>query len=228
MEFTPQYIWSHMGLPVRTIMFVILIMAIGSVFVAIERSWALHTARKQSRLLAEELGPLMAKADTGAALALAQETRFKRSYLGHMLIAGLKEFNMRPDKYGIAAVERSLERVSISEGADLNKGMAILATTGSTAPFVGLVGTIFGIINAFAGMAEAGSGGISAVAGGIAEALVATAIGIAVALLGVWLYNFFNNVIENIVNDMTMSTQELLDWCHKQILPPLEADTAAK
>ena len=217
-----------MGLPVRIVMFTILIMAIGSIFVAIERSWSLYTARKQSRLLAAEIGPMMAKADTKSALQAANETRFKRSYLAHMVTAGLTEFNARPDMYGIAAVERALERVSIAEVSDLNKGMNILATTGSTSPFVGLVGTIFGIINAFAGMAEAGSGGISAVAGGIAEALVATAIGIAVALLGVWLFNFFTAIIDNIINDMTMSTQELVDWCHKQLLPPMEDKTAAK
>lgn len=228
MEFTPQYIWTHMGLPVRIIMFLILIMAIGCIFVAIERSWALYTARKQSRQLAAEIGPMMAKADTASALKTANEKRFKRSYLAHMLTAGLTEFNARPDKHGIAAVERALERVSISETSELRKGMNILATTGSTAPFVGLVGTIFGIINAFAGMAEAGSGGISAVAGGIAEALVATAIGIAVALLGVWLFNLFTAIIDGIINDMIMSTQELVDWCYKQLLPPLEGETAAK
>jgi biopolymer transport protein ExbB/TolQ len=217
-----------MGLPVRIIMFMMLIMAIACIFVAIERSWALYTARKQSRMLAAEIGPMMAKADTENALKVVNEKRFKRSYLGHMLTAGLTEFNARPDQYGIAAVERALEKVSISEGADLRKGMNILATTGSTAPFVGLVGTIFGIINAFAGMAEAGSGGISAVAGGIAEALVATAIGIAVAIIGVWLFNFFTAIIDTIVNDMTMSTQELVDWCHKQLLPPMEGESAAK
>lgn len=207
-------------------MLLIALMAFGCLFVAIERAWALYTARQQSRGLAQIIGPLLANNDADKALAAAQEARFKRSYLGHMVIATLVEFNARPDKYGIEAAERSLDRVSISEGADLRRGMNILATTGSTAPFVGLVGTIFGIINAFAGMAEAGSGGISAVAGGIAEALVATAIGIAVALLGVWLFNFFTAWIDNIVNDMTMSTQELLDWCHKQIIPPVESNAA--
>lgn len=226
MEFTPQYIWSHMGLPVRIIMLLIVLMALGCVFVAIERTWALRQARTQSRTLAELIGPLLAAGNPVGALKAAQELRFKRSYLGHMVIAALTEFTARADHYGIAAAERALERVSIAEGADLRRGMNILATTGSTAPFVGLVGTIFGIINAFAGMAEAGSGGISAVAGGIAEALVATAVGIAVALLGVWLFNFFTAVIEGITNDMVMSTQELLDWCHKQILPPAEVDAA--
>jgi biopolymer transport protein ExbB/TolQ len=226
MEFTVEYIWSHMGLPVRIIMFIMAAMLVGCVFVMIERAWALRTARQQSRGLAQIIGPLLAENKADEALAAAQEPRFKRSYLGHMVIAVLVEFNTRPDKYGIEAAERSLERISIAEGQDLRRGMNILATTGLMLLFVGLVGTIFGIINAFAGMAEAGSGGISAVAGGIAEALVATAIGIAVAIAGVWLFNFFIAWIENIVNDMTMSTQELLDWCHKQVNPPVEAKAA--
>ena len=211
-----------MGLPVRIIMFMMLIMAIACIFVAIERSWALYTARKQSRMLAAEIGPMMAKADTENALKVVNEKRFKRSYLGHMLTAGLTEFNARPDQYGIAAVERALEKVSISEGADLRKGMNILATTGSTAPFVGLVGTIFGIINAFQMMGEAGGGDLGAISSGIAEALITTAIGITVAILGVWLFNYFNGKIDEITNDISNSVLELLDWCEKQILPPFE------
>jgi len=123
-------------------------------------------------------------------------------------------------------VERAIERTSITEGADLRKGLNILATTGASAPFVGLVGTIFGIINAFEGMAESGSGGLGAVSAGIAEALVTTAIGISVAIMGVWMFNYFNARIEAITNDISVSAQELLDWCEKQILPP--AEEAAK
>ena len=66
--------------------------------------------------------------------------------------------------------------------AEFRRGLSGLATIGSTAPFVGLFGTVFGIINAFVGMGESASAGISAVAGGIAEALVTTAVGLAVAV----------------------------------------------
>jgi biopolymer transport protein ExbB/TolQ len=97
----------------------------------------------------------------------------------------------------------------------------MLATTGSTAPFVGLVGTIFGIINAFQMMGEAGGGDLAAISSGIAEALITTAIGISVAILGVWLFNYFTAKIDEITNDMQVSVQELLDWCEKQILPPM-------
>ena len=99
--------------------------------------------------------------------------------------------------------------------------MNILATTGSTAPFVGLVGTIFGIINAFQMMGEAGGGDLGAISAGIAEALITTALGIAVAIIGVWLFNYFNGKIDEITDDMSVSVQEFLDWCEKQVLPPV-------
>ena len=101
--------------------------------------------------------------------------------------------------------------------------MNMLATTGATAPFVGLVGTIFGIINAFQMMGEAGGGDLGAISSGIAEALITTAIGISVAILGVWLFNYFNGKIDEITNDMAVSVQEFLDWCEKQVIPPIDS-----
>ena len=104
--------------------------------------------------------------------------------------------------------------------------MNILATVGSTAPFVGLVGTIFGIINAFQAMAESGSGGLASVSAGIAEALVATAIGIAVAILGVWLYNYFTARVDAIINDITVAIEEFMDWGEKTLLRMTEGEDA--
>jgi biopolymer transport protein ExbB/biopolymer transport protein TolQ len=81
---------------------------------------------------------------------------------------------------------------------------------------VGLFGTTFGIINAFVGMREAESAGISAVAGGIAEALVTTALGLAVAVPAVWLFNYFTSKVENFVVEMDNSSAELIDFFVKQ------------
>ena len=85
------------------------------------------------------------------------------------------------------------------------------------------VGTIFGIINAFQSMGEAGGGDLAAISSGIAEALITTAIGISVAILGVWLFNYFTAKIDGITDDMQVSVQEFIDWCQKQILPDFEA-----
>ena len=163
----------------------------------------------------------MGSSDPKGALEICNQEAYAISYLGHMLSAGLTEFAGRSDKYGIEAAERALDRVSITEAQSLKKGMNILATTGSTAPFVGLVGTIFGIINAFQMMGEAGGGDLGAISAGIAEALITTALGIAVAIIGVWLFNYFNGKIDEITDDMSVSVQELLDWCEKQVIPPV-------
>lgn len=222
MHFTPQELWAATGTPVRIVLATMMLMAIWCLYVAIERTLALRKARKQSRELAEAVAGPLGSADAKGALEICQKDDFSMAYLGHMLVAGLTEFAGRPDKYGIEAAERALDRVSVTETQSLRKGMNMLATTGATAPFVGLVGTIFGIINAFQMMGEAGGGDLGAISSGIAEALITTAIGISVAILGVWLFNYFNGKIDEITNDMAVSVQEFLDWCEKQVIPPFE------
>ena len=219
MHFTPQELWAATGTPVRVVLIVLMAMAIWCFYIAIERAIALAKARKQSRLLAEEVAAPLQAANAAEALAVCQKDIYAEAYLGHMLTSGLTEFAARQDKYGIEAAERALEMVSVTESQSLRKGMDMLATTGATAPFVGLVGTIFGIINAFQMMGEAGGGDLAAISSGIAEALITTAIGITVAIIGVWLFNYFNGKIDEITNDMSVSVQELLDWCEKQVIP---------
>jgi biopolymer transport protein ExbB/TolQ len=221
MHFTPQELWAATGTPVRLVLVILMLMAVWCLYVAIERTLMLGKARKQSRALAEAVAGPLSNSDAKAALEVCGQESYAASYLGHMLSAGLTEFTGRSDKYGIEAAERALDRVSITEAQSLKKGMNILATTGSTAPFVGLVGTIFGIINAFQMMGEAGGGDLGAISSGIAEALITTALGIAVAIIGVWLFNYFNGKIDEITDDMSVSVQELLDWCEKQVLPPV-------
>jgi biopolymer transport protein ExbB/TolQ len=223
MHFTPQELWAATGTPVRIVLALMMIMAVWCVYVAIERTMALAKARKQSRELAEALSGPMSSGDGAAALKICEQEAYQASYLGRLLKAGLTEFNARPDEHGIDSASRGIERVSINEGAALRKGLNMLATTGATAPFVGLVGTIFGIINAFQSMGEAGGGDLAAISSGIAEALITTAIGISVAILGVWLFNYFTAKIDGITDDMQVSVQEFIDWCQKQILPDFEA-----
>lgn len=223
MELSPQALWASTGTPVRIIIAIMVLMLVLCIYVAVERTIAFMRARKQSRLLAEAISGPLQSGDTAGALEVVRRDAFQHAYLGHMLLAGLTEFAARPDRHGIEAAGRALEKVSITEGASLRKGLNILATTGATAPFVGLVGTIFGIINAFASMAATGGGGLGAVSAGIAEALVTTAIGIMVAIVGVWMFNFFNGWIESIVNDMSVSTQEFVDWAEKQLWEPTES-----
>ena len=98
----------------------------------------------------------------------------------------------------------------------LKKGVSTLATIGSTAPFVGLLGTVVGVINAFVGIASTGSGGIGAVSAGIAEALIETALGLFVAIPAVWFYNFLTSRIEYFNVEMDNSSSELVDYFIKK------------
>jgi biopolymer transport protein ExbB len=117
----------------------------------------------------------------------------------------------------INSVERAVERNMLMEITSLKRGLGVLATVGSTAPFVGLLGTTMGIVNAFTGMAQTGSGGLSAIGAGIAEALITTAFGLLVAIPAVWAYNYFQIKIDNLTAEMTYVSKEFIDYLIKGV-----------
>ena len=225
-HFTVQAMWEASSGPVRSVLLLLLLMLFVCIGVAIERLITLKTSKSQSDALAIVISDAMQNDNIQEALKLSKSDKFVKSHLSRLLTSGLHEFSARPDSYGIESVERALEKNAVGEGQALNKGLNILATTGATAPFVGLVGTIFGIINAFSMIGTAGGGDLMTLAPAIGEALITTAFGIMVALVGVWLFNYFTGVIERINNDMAMNGQELIDWCHKRIAPPFNEDAA--
>jgi biopolymer transport protein ExbB/biopolymer transport protein TolQ len=90
--------------------------------------------------------------------------------------------------------------------------MGLIATTGPTAPFVGLLGTTMGVVNAFTAMAAAGSGGLAAISAGIAEALITTALGLLVAIPAVWLYNYFSARIELVSMEIDYGSKEFMNF----------------
>ena len=100
--------------------------------------------------------------------------------------------------------------------AKLKRGLSVLATIGSTAPFVGLLGTVIGILNAFQQIATQKTSGIGAVAGGISEALVTTAFGLLVAIPAVMAFNYFTGRVESFDVEMDNSSSELIDYFIKQ------------
>jgi biopolymer transport protein ExbB/biopolymer transport protein TolQ len=112
----------------------------------------------------------------------------------------------------ITSIQRTIELNALEQLANLRRGLGVLATIGSTAPFVGLLGTTMGVVNAFTGMATAGSGGLSAISAGIAEALITTAFGLMVAIPAVWLYNYFVNRIEYVGMEIQYAAKEFTDF----------------
>jgi len=115
------------------------------------------------------------------------------------------------DLGGIDNIARALRRATTSEITRLEKYLTFLATTGSTAPFIGLFGTVWGIMNAFRGIGETGSASLAVVAPGIAEALIATAIGLVAAIPAVMGYNHFQQKIKVVIAEMDSFSTEFLN-----------------
>jgi biopolymer transport protein ExbB/TolQ len=120
-----------------------------------------------------------------------------------------------------------MERTKDRELANLKRGLPVLATVSSSAPFVGLFGTVGGIITAFQKLADPakGGGGIGTVSAGIAEALVTTAVGLGVAILAVWFYNFFTARVDDLTVDVDEAASELVDAILKDVRLDPRAET---
>jgi biopolymer transport protein ExbB/biopolymer transport protein TolQ len=123
-----------------------------------------------------------------------------------------------PTEETIESSGRALERAEAIVHAKLKRGLAVLATIGATAPFVGLLGTVIGILHAFQQIATQKTSGIGAVAGGISEALVTTAFGLFVAIPAVMAFNYFTGRVEAFDVEMDNSSSELVDYFIKQNL----------
>lgn len=212
MEFTLKDIWAHMGLFARGIVGVMFLMSLASLYVAGERILLFMRSRDQSRAFAEKMGKLLSKGDLAAAAGAKMGAEI--GHLGRVIMAGLSAYKAnrlaKPDLI-FESVARALERQGARESATMKKGLSVLATVGSTAPFVGLLGTVMGIINAFQSMAASGSGGLGTVSAGIAEALATTAFGLLVAIPAVMLYNYLQGVVDGRAVDISESSNEFLD-----------------
>jgi biopolymer transport protein ExbB/TolQ len=212
---------SGIAIAVAVILF---IMSFWSVGVAIERIYTYNQARKQSKLYAPQVAKHLKDGRLKEAIALSASKDYRYSHLAKVVLAGLQEYQFQQETGGstlnredvLDTVRRSIQRATALTASDLKKGVNTLATIGSTAPFVGLLGTVVGVINAFVGIASTGSGGIGAVSAGIAEALIETALGLFVAIPAVWFYNFLTSRIEYFNVEMDNSSSELVDYFIKK------------
>ena len=217
--FDPINMWRMMGWPARIVVVTLFVMSAWSIGVMIDRLMAYSAARKQSRQFAPAVAGALREGKLDEAVKIAD--RFKKSHLAKVVVAGLQEFQahqMSTEIPGeeIEASKRALERAEAIVHAELKRGVSGLATIGSTAPFVGLFGTVVGIINAFKGISTEKSTGLGAVAGGISEALVTTAIGLFVAIPAVRMFNYFTGKIEAFDVEMGNSSSELIDYFLKR------------
>ena len=216
MQFSFTEMFESMGIIAKTVVFVLLIFSVYSFACGIERMIIFSKAKKQSRILLRLISKLWQEGKIEESIKLSSDKKFKNSHLAKVLVAGLSELKFQQDSDAsyieqVESAKRAIERSTIKGVQEFRRGINILATIGSTAPFVGLFGTVFGIINAFQSMSVSGSGGIGSVASGISEALITTGLGIGVAVIAVWFYNSLLNKIDVFSGEMANASSELID-----------------
>lgn len=217
MQFGVNEILAHMGLPAMIIAGFLFVMGLASLTVLAERLITLRLSRRASRAFGAAIAADIRARKIPAVIARAEEAPFKRGHLARVLRSGLTAYQhalSTADIGGLPPAERTrrhLDRYMEEIGADLRRGMSVLSSVGSIAPFVGLLGTVVGIISAFQSIANTGSGGLSAVSAGISEALIETALGLAVAIPAVLAYNYLSGRIAAEELTLNHAAGELLD-----------------
>src|SRR6266436_5978399 len=210
--------WSNMSIIAKAVVGILFLLSAWSLGVMIDRVLMYSAARKQSRVFVQQVAGALREGKLDEAISIAE--RNKKSHIAKVVATGLAEFQSASSQISeaevVEAAKRGLDRSIAIVHADMKRGLSGLATMGSTAPFVGLFGTVVGIINAFKGISTEKSTGLGAVAGGISEALVTTAIGLFVAIPAVWMFNFFTGKIEAFDVEMGNSSSELIDYFLKR------------
>ena len=213
-------LWGHMGWFAKGIVITMALMSVWSLTVTIQKWWSLRKAQKETIKFAPEFSQFLEEDNLTEAIRLAET--YKKSHVAIVLGGALQEVKPLIQDGSVTvsdinSAERAIERNMLLEITNLKRGLAVLATVGATAPFVGLLGTTMGIVNAFSGMAASGSGGLAAIGAGIAEALITTAFGLLVAIPAVWAFNYFTTKIDNLTAEMTYVSKEMIDYLIKGV-----------
>jgi len=213
MEMSLVEIWQSMGFMARFVAVSLVVMGLSALAVSIERLLVLRRFGRESNLFAGKARALIDADEIDALVDLAKA--MPRNPLARLTVVGLTTFEQNRRNTGLNAAEatrRELGRKLEEYSQEARRGMSLLASVGSTAPFIGLFGTVMGIITAFQGIASSGGGGIGAVSAGIAEALIVTAVGLAVAIAAVLIFNYLSGRFDSLDMSMQHSAGELLDY----------------
>ena len=210
------------GMVVKLVLVLLLLLSVISWSIIGAKLWLLSKARHNSIKFIElfwssdNLDTIFGAAEKMKATPLAEV--FKAGYVELIKIKNTSKKDPNPNstvmkiRLGtIKNIERALNRTITSETTSMERYVSFLATTGSTAPFIGLFGTVWGIMNSFINIGAKGATNISVVAPGISEALIATAIGLFAAIPAVVFYNLFVNKIKVITREMENFSSDLLN-----------------
>jgi biopolymer transport protein ExbB/TolQ len=214
-KFSMIEIFKNLDAIALVVVGILLIMSVYSIAIMVERFLTYRAAKQQSREFAPRVAQALKNERIEEAINISDKHR--KSHLAMVVNSGLQEFRAHEQSEEISgdeieASKRALQRAIAIKTAEFRRGLSGLATIGSTAPFVGLFGTVYGILHAFQNMKNAESAGIAAVAGGISEALITTALGLVVAVPAVWLFNYFTGKVDGFVVEMDNSASELIDY----------------
>jgi biopolymer transport protein ExbB/TolQ len=214
MEIHLGELWTSMGWPIRCVVILLTLQAVACIAVVIDRLITLNQAKTRARAFAAQVEQPMNRGEYEQVLALMAAA--KPNPLTSYLESALRTFVARighGDSATRAAelANRELARRAEVVSHELQRGMNVLASTGSTAPFVGLLGTVLGIINAFKMIAASGAGGIGTISASIGEALVVTGYGLVVAIPSVLVFNWLSGKLAVYERRLINSGSEFLD-----------------
>src|SRR5438093_12004691 len=209
---------GNVGLFGAAVMCCLIALSIFSVGLIVDKHRRFRSASRQSQMFKPVFGKFLHGGEVKELIAAVQ--LHQDSHVTRVVAAGILEYNGVRQTGGdpVASLELVTSALEDSKAETLihmKRRLGYLATIGSTAPFIGLFGTVVGIINAFRGIAATGSGGMAVVSGGIAEALVATALGIFVAIPAVVAFNHFTGRLENFHVEMNRASSQLVNCLFK-------------
>jgi biopolymer transport protein ExbB/biopolymer transport protein TolQ len=209
---------GHVGIFGGAVMVCLALLSVFSVGMIIDKHRRFRSASRQTEKFKQEFKKFLHGGDVQDLIEAAKP--YQSSYVAQVVLAGITEYDgvreSGRDPGASLELVTSALRDSMSETLiQLRQGLGFLATIGSTAPFIGLSGTVVGIINAFRSIAATGSGGMSVVSGGIAEALVSTALGIFVAIPAVVAFNHFTGKLETFHVEMNRASSQLVNRLFK-------------
>jgi biopolymer transport protein ExbB len=226
--FDLAHIWDSMSIANKAITIFIALMGLLTAAIGFERVVALGKSARVSREFAAKVEPALAAWDLEGILAIARAHQasnlarlFEALTLKYAQVTAREVGGMSP----IDAVRNESARKLEVLGAELKRGMPVLATIGSITPFVGLLGTVIGIIAAFSAIGAAGAGGIGTVSAGISEALIETAFGLAVAIPAVMVFNYLTSRISTVEAALARSAGQLIDEMEYRHVSPPERDS---
>ncbi len=186
-------------------MYPLILSSIVLIAIAIERFIVLRRSNVDGDELLEQVkSHYEPKGDPAQAIAISEQTG---GPVGRMFVRGLKNSHRTAER-----IEMAMEQEAANEMPALEANLPIIKTIVNIAPLLGLLGTIAGMISAFRVASQAGLSNPTAILGGISEALVSTATGISVAVIGFLCYNYFANVSKKIVEDMEYYGAELVNF----------------